>query len=639
MPDRVDMGQRFKDYAIFWPLPHDAPWSVEPQDREWVQEKITRKWIPAKLDRITGLLLQDGTSPKANEVPGWLYHIPGTKGVNESAMPSKCPRCDADYRYRETFKTPLRNHRSGFQKACQVLASALFREMSPFEQQPVARTRKLVIFSDSRQDAAKLAAGMERDHFRDMVRLAMIKALNGYWKDLVTYLKSEVPPGSIAEQMLLALNPTLQAAVLVLTSMDADAAARFDNSLPPAISKEAGRWTTGKAAMNQQARAEWETLLRDYPGPVPLDVLRGKVLEELLRAGISPGGSDFKKKNYYDRQQKRWLPWYTCYGWNSGTIQELINPSSLQSDHIRRMLDTLLGELMYALFPHLARTIEGLGQARVSYKANSTIVGDIRTATEAVIRQMGVRRLHAFAESRFYPGNDNSLRPFSLLYIQGRNLRDLDIHQQLTQSGAGMPSANGMVLNPSNLAVIPYSQGSAVGLQGYRCPRCNTFFLADVGICPECIRKTPQPIQTTPLIADSMRGDFDYYTRLTDSQYSIFRMNSEELTGQTDRIERPRRQRRFQEVFLNDEIRPVQGVDLLSVTTTMEAGVDIGGLNAVMMANMPPRRFNYQQRVGRAGRRGAGVSLAVTFCRGRSHDDFYYIRPEKMTGDPPPPPY
>ena len=45
------------------------------------------------------------------------------KGEHLSPMPEKCPRCDADYRHRTTFKSPLRNHRTGFQKATQVLAS------------------------------------------------------------------------------------------------------------------------------------------------------------------------------------------------------------------------------------------------------------------------------------------------------------------------------------------------------------------------------------------------------------------------------------------------------------------------------------------------------------------------------------
>ena len=51
------------------------------------------------------------------------------------------------------------------------------------------------------------------------------------------------------------------------------------------------------------------------------------------------------------------------------------------------------------------------------------------------------------------------------------------------------------------------------------------------------------------------------------------------------------------------------------------------------------RRFNYQQRVGRTGRRDAPLSAALTVCRGRTHDDFYFQSAERITSDPPPQPY
>jgi Lhr-like helicase len=76
----------------------------------------------------------------------------------------------------------------------------------------------------------------------------------------------------------------------------------------------------------------------------------------------------------------------------------------------------------------------------------------------------------------------------------------------------------------------------------------------------------------------------------------------------------PRENRRLQDLF-KAGIRNV-----LSSTTTMELGVDIGGLNGVLLSNVPPGPANHRQRAGRAGRRSDGSAVVVTFARGTEFD-------------------
>ena len=187
----------------------------------------------------------------------------------------------------------------------------------------------------------------------------------------------------------------------------------------------------------------------------------------------------------------------------------------------------------------------------------------------------------------------------------------------------------------------------------YRCENCGRVHLhRGHAHCTRWSCTTPLPSEPTGSVAE-LRSDNYLAKRLADGTPPA-RMRVEELTGQTG--DQGTRLRRFKGILVNDadpilpsgrpelELpqaiqRKYREIDVLSVTTTMEVGVDIGSLQGVFQANMPPQRFNYQQRVGRAGRRGQAFSTVLTVCRSRSHDLHYFRHPEEITGDPPPAPF
>jgi hypothetical protein len=178
----------------------------------------------------------------------------------------------------------------------------------------------------------------------------------------------------------------------------------------------------------------------------------------------------------------------------------------------------------------------------------------------------------------------------------------------------------------------------------WRCGNCQRVHLhRGLGACTRCGTLLPAAGsgERGQLLRDNVLGR--RLRRSIDGESGpseIFRLRCEELTGQT--VDPAPRQREFKGIQLEREhlhaLQP-HGIEMLSVTTTMEVGIDIGPLEAVLQANMPPQRFNYQQRVGRAGRREQAFSFVLTLCRSRSHDLHYFRHPELITGETPPAPF
>ena len=195
---------------------------------------------------------------------------------------------------------------------------------------------------------------------------------------------------------------------------------------------------------------------------------------------------------------------------------------------------------------------------------------------------------------------------------------------------AGNDNNRRFFLNPDRLKIV-YDPDH----QWYRCPRCaklSPFMLKNhCQVCGSDAIRPAADFQKEAFwregVLRAMKGEPIHVIDTEEHTAQLGHKDQRDnVWAQTEQYEM-----RFQDI-VKDEEKPI---DVLSCTTTMEVGIDIGSLVAVGLRNMPPMRENYQQRAGRAGRRGASLSTIVTFAEGGPHDSYYFDNPVPMfRGEP-----
>ena len=617
LPDRADLARTASNYMVFWPR------TDTPAKESWNRDKGRYQFLfrRSSLNPFTGRVV----NRKLNS-NGWTFHVMSNSSAARlqslPPFPTICPRCGDDWeayksgRFMKSVedpsrtRSPVRTMRTGFEKVAQVLSDALLRQ--------IRGSKKIVVFSDSRQDAAKLAAGLEKRHYQDALRQLLLESLERRGQAAQDLLLFEVFERGDD-----------------LSESAREAATRFGTAHPTdafLISSLA----RGTCPPDQEHRAE---LIRErlLGASAPFDSLIGSVFSELLRLGVNPAGPDWSLQGYWQGrgQQRVWRPWTTLVDWSMAQPVPL-SPTSMGPEAM-----TLLGNLQtelrfeceYAVFSGRGRDVESIGVAWPSLDPTVHLAEpsglsreDFRWIVAGSVRILG--DLRRFIGEKMGASNPpRRLKDYWKAAAERHHLDYDDLESAITNSWH--PAVQEFLIDPARLFINP------PGAQAWLCPNCGRQHLHfSGGVCTYCANSLGAGQQ---LLEEETPSD--YYAYLSKSAGDVFRLHCEELTGQTDRMDAQQRQACFQDVFLDNEIPRVNSIDLLSVTTTMEAGVDIGGLQAVMMSNMPPMRFNYQQRVGRAGRRRDPLAIALTVCRGRSHDDYYFARPDRITGDPPPPPY
>ncbi len=632
----------YDEFAVFWPQNNQEYCAPNHWRHEGNVQSPWARWTPARLNTLTGEVEREHT-PAGEEPGSWvdgylfeLEHVPEDAEKNYKALPGICPACEEDASRKKRRKSPIRGFRTGFSQVSQIFTKDLFYHLPENKH----LSRKLVVFSDSRQDAAEISNGVERNHYTDLIREMLYDELRHQVvgkPELLNNVEAGIPLGRDAQDY---------------ADHHKNGKAEIER-----LKRLADRRTDGlpeiQAQIDQAANSLQEIRDMGVTRIVPLSIVLpnvfpdcGLLMKRLLDLGVHPGGCD-RSLQWFEWGGNE-HPWTEVFDFNALTWNSSM--PGHQTEHARtEIIEKLTKTLCNLLFSRLYFSFEssGLGTAKIRLTdeqleehAAGLPVPLFREICDACIRILGDKYRHDGSEFPLDPIADYTRCPKKMRkYVEVVAARN-HIHENVLGNAVFAALSTGGHRN-GILSAYQLEIKVAIGSdEAWICPKCNRPHLHhSAGVCTHCRERLPE----TPNGTCGAIWENNYLSRPAADRRIPIRLHCEELTAQTD--DQFQRQRHFRNMIvdiggLNYElIREVEIIDVLSVTTTMEVGVDIGNLQAVMLANMPPMRFNYQQRVGRAGRRKQAYAAVLTFCRGRSHDEYYFGCPERITSEPPPVPF
>ncbi|MBX9671710.1 MAG: DEAD/DEAH box helicase [Candidatus Obscuribacterales bacterium] len=579
-------------------------------DEDLQNTKKEWNWKQIRFNGKTGELRE--SQANTEWLSAWFRIMP----YNE--LPSECPSCETVWKKQtdSNIASPIRTMGTGYHKLNQVIIEQLLGSLHDSYNRE--KLPQLVVFSDSRRDASHMAAELEYNHYKDSVRAWTVNFLNrkgGDQPELVEFIN-----------LCKASNPNL---------MELSEHPYFKIS-----KKDAWRiLSLHLGSLTKESNLEdWELVQRLLKVGelryISLSAINDFVKDSLYDMGMNPAG-------LFVCRAKDCPPWPELFEeWNNVHPSRQTQYRGFRQEYI----DCLETELQTIVTSSMGRDFESLGYGWLTYD-RSTKEANI-SKEDSLLADHAIRQLayHWETKSDAYsvPGRDKLTGAY-LKWLKNNVPRFYDssndeisfyVVKLLKRLNA---IDDKLRIKPRQLFIHkPESHY-------WECKVCGSvqLFLL-VNKCRRIKARLPQAQCRGELVKypiEILKERANYYTSFKDADHHSRPLRTEELIGQTDKSAQRERQLAFQKVFVGgllkkgvgnslqekkEYLEKFFGIDLLCVTTTMEAGVDIGGLQAVYLANMPPRRFNYQQRVGRAGRRSEKLAISITFCKGQSHDEYYF---------------